>query len=272
MRYDVGAGAARPLGERPARAAADRDRPHRPVRVARRAHAPGVAGSTRGRDAGELAQRRRRRQLARPARCHARPAVGSLREQIEGGLLVRVRRPQRGRHRRRASRAARPSRPAPRRPLDIADRAGAGRAPAAAGTCRCPSASTRTARSRRSGPAPAAASASTRHGGRSADGTNTTSLSSGVDRRGSSGRRFAEPEPVGERVGHSGIGDVGVGVRDEVRDAGADHPVDQRALRVVGRHAVHGGQQQRVMRDSSSAPTLIASATVAGTASTASST
>ena len=83
-------------------------------------------------------------------------------------------------------------------------------------------------------------------------------------RCGSSGRSVVQAEPRGERVGDAGVGDVGVGVGDEVRDAAADHAVHQRALGVVGRHAVHAGQQQRVVGDQQLAPVAIASATVRG--------
>jgi hypothetical protein len=42
---------------------------------------------------------------------------------------------------------------------------------------------------------------------------------------------------------------VGVGVRHEQADAGADEPVHHAALGIVGGHAVHRRQQQRVVGD-----------------------
>ena len=67
---------------------------------------------------------------------------------------------------------------------------------------------------------------------------------------GSSGTASRQPEDGGQRVVDAVVGGpVGVGVRDEQRGAGPDQPVHQPALRVVGGHPVHRGEQQRVVGD-----------------------
>ena len=58
-----------------------------------------------------------------------------------------------------------------------------------------------------------------------------------------------QPDPVRQRVRYAGVGDVGVGMCDEVGDAAANHSMDQCTLGVVGGHAMHGRQQQRVVGD-----------------------
>ena len=60
---------------------------------------------------------------------------------------------------------------------------------------------------------------------------------------------LVQTEPARERVGDAGVCDVRVRVRDEMRDTAADHAMDERALRIVGRHPVHSGEQQRMVGD-----------------------
>ena len=121
-------------------------------------------------------------------------------------------------------------------------------------------------------PAPAAARASTSRSA-SPTGTNTTCLSSGLGGRGVQGHGADEPERVGQRVRDAARRGVGVGVRREQRDAGADQPVQQRALEAWSRRssgpaaAAAGGGSRR-----GRPPTRRASSTTAATGSTANST
>ena len=73
-------------------------------------------------------------------------------------------------------------------------------------------------------------------------GTKTTSLSSGIGGDRFERAQVLQAEPRGQGVRHTRIGDIGVGVGDEVGEARSDHPMDQGALRVIGRHPVHPGQ------------------------------
>jgi hypothetical protein len=61
--------------------------------------------------------------------------------------------------------------------------------------------------------------------------------------------QLAQSEHVGQCVRDSRVRVIGVRVGYVVRDAGADHPVHEGTLGIVGRHPVDGGEQQRVMGD-----------------------
>ena len=106
----------------------------------------------------------------------------------------------------------------------------------------------RQGRRRRATPAAVAGSAAATRSAKSRSGT---ALGQGaVAAQAQAGRRVApglgqdrsghpQAERGGQRVGHAGVGRVGVGVRGEQRAAAADQPVHGAALEGVRGHAVH---------------------------------
>ena len=100
--------------------------------------------------------------------------------------------------------------------------------------------------SRRSRPAPAAAIAAITAAACSG-GTNTTILSVGGSAPARSGTASRRPSASASASLTPPMRPVGVGVRGDVRDAGADEPVHQCALRGVRGDRLHRAEQQRVV-------------------------
>jgi hypothetical protein len=65
------------------------------------------------------------------------------------------------------------------------------------------------------------------------------------------GQHAGDPQSqrVSQRIGHSWVGCIGVGVRAEQPDPSAHQPVHQGAFGIVSGHAVHPAQQQRMVGD-----------------------
>ena len=227
-------------------AAADGHPAHAAVGVATGPHPDGGHRQGRRDPLDELAQRHRRGQLPDPAEPEPAGEGGEL-EDVEGRFLVGVHRPQRA-HDRGPGRARQhhldacfghlldpPDGP----PLRV--RAGQGQEGAH------PGGGPRAALVR---PQPAGAGPGERVdepfgvlGGHERDDLVQ------VGRQRPQRPGDAHPDGGRQRVRDARVGDVGVRVRGEERDAGAHEAVDARTLGVAGRHAVHPAQEQRVVGD-----------------------
>ncbi len=252
---DVGPRGGRPVVQRAAAAAADGDGAHQAVGVAGHPDAGGRGGQHRGGPLGELAQRDRLGQLAEAAQ--AGPARGGgVLEHGVARVLVGVPLVQGAQHLGLGGAGHDHLQPGLGDPLEPAVRpdrrvrlvtgdegAGAHGLPGA----------------------PGVVTDDTGAGGAERVDQPVAVLDRGehdqrVGLRGADGlqrHRVAHAEGGGQGVVDPVVGGaVGVGVRHEEPDAGADQPVHHPALGVVGGHPVHRGEQQGVVGDHQVHPAL----------------